>query len=435
MHGRQGILDSRPRREPLVVTLLLFAYPALLGCSGWRARQMVHALFVLGVIGFTVDRWPRRHVRDPQTRDAPSWWMWLALVGFAASLALTAAHGMLPPTDPRIADSVLAGAAWLLARRAERRSGAFWLGCIAGAVAAAVQSILEVWIGGAARARGYHFYVTWGALGAMLGGIPLVARPPGWERGWRRAAIATGAVAGAVTAVLSGSRDVWLACTAVAVGCRATGGGRAAWRAAGIGALLLLATIVMPIGVERWRMAVSDLGQYASGHADTSLGVRFALWRDALLAWRGHPWLGMGAEGFHRWLARLAIARGPTLVASAYHAHNDLLNALACQGIIGMTALCALYAAAWCAFAARRRRAAQGDGLALASARAGQALVLFYAVMGLADTMLAHDLTLTWCATAIMLLLGLSAPLASATAAQRPRPWRQPRECGMTPCP
>ncbi|QNM96920.1 O-antigen ligase family protein [Chitinimonas koreensis] len=399
-----------------LAALALFAQPALL--AGWPAGSRGLALW-LCLIGLLMAGWQRRQARhgvadrgpaDRGPADPLAAQAGLAFLLFALALALAHLFNPAASTDHRrIVDALLAGGALCFAARTRGQAGAWWAGCAAAAIAMALQSGYEVYVLGAERARGYHFWVSWGSLGLMLGLLPLSARPPGWRHGWRRALLWAGAAGGLATAWLSGSRSVWLAAAALAVWRLGRRRPAALWALA-LGALLLLAaTGLAPSGAQRWQMALSDLQQYRGGNADTSLGLRLLMWQEAFAAWQQAPWFGLGVGGFQDWLAAaVAQGRGPASLLTHGHAHNEALNALVSAGLLGLAATVLLLWLPWRAFA--RREAEARDPAAAAAARGGKTLVLAMALLGLADTLLLHGFLLGWYAIAAMLLLGWSAP-------------------------
>jgi O-antigen ligase len=65
------------------------------------------------------------------------------------------------------------------------------------------------------------------------------------------------------------------------------------------------------------------------------------LWRNSLIIWSEHPWIGTGAGDFeidNRRLANEGISLSKTVVPYA-HAHNVFFDALATTGILGLVAL------------------------------------------------------------------------------------------------
>lgn len=91
--------------------------------------------------------------------------------------------------------------------------------------------------------------------------------------------------------------------------------------------------------------ARSDLKHYIDGDdLNTSIGIRFQLWRGSWIIFRENPVFGVGLEQFDESLHKLA-ARGVITPAAAIqpHSHNDLLFHMATLGMVGGGAILALY--------------------------------------------------------------------------------------------
>lgn len=94
----------------------------------------------------------------------------------------------------------------------------------------------------------------------------------------------------------------------------------------------------------RFKEAQSDIANYISGDTTTSLGTRFELWRGAFIIFKESPIIGIGEKAYTERLKEL-IDSGVIKPAIVSHAHNDFLDALAKNGIIGLIAIIFLYVA------------------------------------------------------------------------------------------
>ncbi|WP_374347174.1 O-antigen ligase family protein [Chitinimonas sp.] len=410
-------------KEPLIgrlaaafAVLLIVLQPLLLAMSAKWSHIAGQAIFIVGLLQLLWQAVRRdfssswSEVRDAGLAAAP-------FLLLAASLAASiAANPQVASDHKRMYDATLALGGLVFGLRSRRVASVWWLACVVAALLMAGQSIYEVYGIGADRARGYHFWVSWGTMGLALGVLPLLAQPPGWQQGWARWVGWLGAAAGLCTAWLSGSRAVWL-CAAILLAWRL--GRRRPWLVlSGAGLLLLGATLILPSGVQRWHMISTDLDQFLAGNADTSLGLRLVMWREALAAWYSQPWLGLGPDGFHPWLIHVVEARrGPINLAAHGHAHNELLNALLSGGLPGALVTALLYLLPWRAFSRAESRVANAQTVAVS--RAGKALILIFVMVGLTDTLLIHTFLFMFYAVSILLLLGWSVPLRRGSM---PRP-------------
>ncbi|MBV8468078.1 MAG: O-antigen ligase family protein [Burkholderiales bacterium] len=402
-------LASRLTIGGFLLALLLWLQPLALSVSPLLGRNVAYwwcaaGLFLLAGVGgsYRAGRidWQalcKQDVRSPVI---------FAFLLYGAALWLTSRANMGFHYD-HVRQYIALACPLILPFAASQRSHTdwWWLGCALGAVVMATISSYEVFMLGEPRARGYHFWVSWGALGLTMGILPLSAQPPGWQHGWRKGILYLAAAAGVATAILSGSRLTWLAAGAIL----AWRLGRRSCRAAlfaSVGALCaLLLSSAVPAIAARWQMFGQDLHQYATGDADTSTGLRLVMWREALGAWQQHPWLGVGTEGFHAWLVGAArLGRGPATLQEHGHAHSEILNALASGGILGLVATALVFLLPWWAFS--RFESNSPDAPTATAARAGKTLILAFALIGLGDTLLVHFFLLSWYTAVVMLMLG-----------------------------
>jgi O-antigen ligase len=117
-----------------------------------------------------------------------------------------------------------------------------------------------------------------------------------------------------------------------------------------------------------------------------------------------HPFFGVGRAQFNPALNEL-IARGvisPNM-HGFFHAHNELLNALATQGVVGAATLFLLYALPFAFFL----RCLRGHDASRAHALAGLLLVLAYADFGLTQVLFAHHIGAAFYAVTVSCLAGL----------------------------
>ena len=111
--------------------------------------------------------------------------------------------------------------------------------------------------------------------------------------------------------------------------------------------LLVVICLLPQTGVtHRFMEARQDVSQYFSGGSkNTSLGLRFEFWKSALHSFAEKPIFGWGTHGvllsqekqYHNGLITKEAAENKT------HAHNQFLDEMAKRGVIGLTALLALF--------------------------------------------------------------------------------------------
>lgn len=96
---------------------------------------------------------------------------------------------------------------------------------------------------------------------------------------------------------------------------------------------------------ERVAVAETDIRQYTSGaEVDTSLGIRFQLWRGSLILFKEHPLFGVGIENYPKALKELSERKiiSP-FSATLPHSHNEILFMMARLGIFGLLSILAIY--------------------------------------------------------------------------------------------
>lgn len=157
---------------------------------------------------------------------------------------------------------------------------------------------------------------------------------------------------GIIGSFLSGTRGGWvllpLILLTIILHFRGSIGKLDKWVAMVFGLGLLALVAIPQTGVmDRVKAAQSDVVQYMDGgNRDTSVGIRFQLWSSAWDAFMQKPLFGWGNHGIVQ--VREQQYKAGTMSEYMYanrlnsHAHNQFLDTLAKQGVIGLLALLAL---------------------------------------------------------------------------------------------
>jgi len=395
--------------------LALFTFPASMIVVP-KVPGVATAFLLVGSLALAPFAFARRAELSRREDYAP-------LLGLFVFLALGAAHAAAAhaPTWLLINYGRLFAALAIPAaiRLLEPPEWVFYAGCAVGALLAGGYAVAEIFGQGAVRASGPDIYFGWrratifGGLAVMLAFVPILAAPEHWPRAGKVLLIA-GLVGGITAAALSGSRSAWLAASLLAVWRVARA---RAWAAAILLVLIVAASVVFPLLAERWNAAFGDVMSYEEGQAQTSLGLRFDMWKAALAAFAENPLFGVGPMGFRDVLAaRVEAGLGSASLAEFEHAHSDALHALATGGLAAFAGLLAAYWLPWRYF--RRMHARHGS----AAARAGMALVVTFVILGLTDTMFVHRIALSAYVIGIAALLGYAGlPSAAARSLARER--------------
>lgn len=334
---------------------------------------------------------------------------WLAAAVIAMSLLsiVLFEHG-LRDVDNRSRFLVLPWAAvWAYALRP--RQVWLWRGALAGVFAAMLIAMLQV-INGADRAEGWTNAIVFADIALMLLVVAVFCRPPGKVRWLVGAAIAT-----VVVIVLSGSRGVWLSLL-VTLGVLIWG---APWQSARMRLLTFVGSAVLAVGVvlsvpaltQQMRLGElqSDLQRYEVGDSDSSAGARIERLHVAWDTLRAHPLTGIGVGRFDDAMRELPVCAGDTWLLRCHlgHAHNDLAEWGATQGVPGLLLLFAVYGVPLWVFARLHRRSGQRQFRGPAAA--GVMIVVSYALCGLTQSMFAHQVSASFYTAMVGVLVGLAA--------------------------
>src|SRR5690606_33274137 len=147
---------------------------------------------------------------------------------------------------------------------------------------------------------------------------------------------------------------------------------------------------VPQLGVqERVHAAFDDIRLYKQGDPDTSLGARFEMWQAASQLVVSKPLLGWGEVNYDAALRGLVEqGKAHEIVTNFGHPHNEILNAAAKRGVLGVLALLALYLVPLRLFAAGLR----SPNLTQRSlATAGTLLSVAYIDFGLTQAFFSHN--------------------------------------------
>ena len=349
-----------------------------------------------------------------QRRAHPDWFVatrWLTLA-FLFNLLVATASLIGTGFDPRFFENpskmllaALLPAMVLLLRPTAR---VLWIGLFAGTVGATGFALYQRFVLLMPRAEGFSMPITFGDIAMAMGLMSLASIPLSARTRWAALPYLS-FLAGVIASILSGSRGGWLAFLLSVFPLYSYGRHAIGRRAVMViaASLVVVATVcVMPqTGVLTRLSDVSkEIDQYNNGNPDSSVGARFEMWKGAWVLFAEHPLTGVGRANFNTGLNRL-IARGQIdpAMRGFQHAHNEMLNAMATQGLPGALALLALYAAPLLFFSRRVRQPGAHRSYALA----GMLLVLSFIDFGLTQVMFAHHVGSAFYALSVCLLAGL----------------------------
>jgi O-antigen ligase len=291
----------------------------------------------------------------------------------------------------------------------------FWYGLFAGAFGAAMLALYQRFGLHMDRAGGFHQIIMFGDIAMAMALMSLAAIRTFSGTPWAPLPY-VGFFCGLCASVLSGTRGGWVALVLAFIPLYSYGrrsAGRKILVVAAAGAMLLVAACFIPqSGVADRITAVSqEIELYHQGNIWTSIGTRFEVWTGAWTMFVEHPWFGVGRANFNPALNEL-IARGDINPAmnGFFHAHNEMLHALATQGMVGAVTLLLLYALPFLFFMRCLRRGDASQPYALA----GLLLVLSFTDFGLTQVLFAHHIGAAFYALTASTLAGICVMLQRA---------------------
>lgn len=293
----------------------------------------------------------------------------------------------------------------VLACRPNRKT--LWWGLIAGIMAGFAFIAYQRWHLGIERPGGLINPITFGDMMLCMGLMCLAATLDFSGRNvlWP----ALGALVGLAGSIITGTRGGWLAIALSAVLLVQYGHvlqGR--WRKglALLVLLLLVGSYFVPAAGTRARVdqGLTDVHEYFNGGpTDTSMGIRFELWRTATQLIEQHPLAGASVPRIQAEMQALVNAgKAPAYVMDYSHFHNQILQTLVYGGVIGLLAWAATLLAPFLFFRRQLRL-----GASPAPALAGMLLVLSYFSFGLTEVIMWSVHSSMFYAMMLFLLAGL----------------------------
>lgn len=279
-------------------------------------------------------------------------WLILAVAAMPTAMLISA---LLNPAAPRSVPFAY-GRLWLigfvlfaLLQLSPKQLQRVQWSCVAGALASVVWAYLELRMGRSDRVGAFANAIPFGNLSLLLGLFSLISI--GWSKqdGWPLVALRVVAGgAGLYASYLSQSRGGWIAIPVLLLIAVATLR-HVSWQKR-VTALLVFFALLAAVCVSstmvrtRFEQATSDIRAYQAGQTNTSVGIRFQLWKAATLMLERHPLAGVGRGRFEPTLKALHAEGVITQEATAFeHAHNEFLYNGATLGVLGIGALLALY--------------------------------------------------------------------------------------------
>ena len=322
-----------------------------------------------------------------------------ALVFYGASGMLEMA---LHQADSRYLDKplrfILATVVFLLVRRYPPHPSWLWGGVAVGGLLTACWAGFQKLALGIDRAGGFTYVIQFGNI-AMLTGLFCLAGL-GWAYSqphrirWLTL-LWIGAAGGVLASLLSGSRGGWVGLPLLLLVLYRAYSDFFSTRlkVAAVASVLVASGIVYSVpqlGVQdRLHAAIHDVQLYQAGDAATSVGARFEMWKGASILFLQKPLLGWGSPAYQAAMEDLVAGGAIDEAVIGYgHAHNEMLDAAAKRGLVGVSALLALYLVPLYMFGRGLRSSDLGHR---SFAIAGVLLPVAYIDFGLSQVLFAHN--------------------------------------------
>jgi O-antigen ligase len=298
----------------------------------------------------------------------------------------------------------------VLVARAPRR--ALWWGVIGGALVSLPLVMYQRFTLAIDRPGGLLNPITYGDLALLLGLLSLVAAIDFRHTGKAVWPAALGALAGLAASLLTGTRGGLVALLPAAVLFLRFGhvmpGRRLRLLLGASFALVVAACCVPGLGLqERMVQGVDEVRAWeGGGNKVTNVGIRLELWKGAAMLVRDHPLLGVESNQLKQYLGAY-IARGELdpVVLTMPHLHNEVLQALATGGMVGLLAWLGVMLAPLAYFARTLRRG--GERCAqFTPALAGLLVVTSYLCFGLTEVIFWSMKGCLFYALTVFLLVG-----------------------------
>ncbi|HHW4679250.1 MAG TPA: O-antigen ligase family protein [Xylella sp.] len=295
---------------------------------------------------------------------------------------------------------------WVYALRP--REHWLWCGAVFGVFGALLLAVIQI-CRGDTRAAGWANAIVLADVTMALAIVVVFARPKG---AWLLPLLVLLACAGVI--VLSGSRGVLLSMAVVLVVLTLS----MRWASLRI-RLLLLTVLVLGGGTLAWGVPQltqqmrlvqlkADMHRLESGDNDSSTGARLERLQVAYAMFLSKPWTGVGIGHFDRAMTLLPVCRSGKWVARCHlrHAHNDLAEWAATQGIPGVLLILAIYGVP---LALLLRLYWAGNPKSFhGPAATGVMLVVAYILCGMTQSMFSHQISTSFYAVAVGLCIGLA---------------------------
>lgn len=324
---------------------IIFLLPALV-LTIPKGISILEAMSFLAVIYFGAQLWKQRYDLFWSSR-----WIIVAfalnlIIGFISILYSEAKISLVANASKQLITVVMIGLIVIIKPKFKW----FWYGLFVGTVITAIIALYQRFGMHLGRAHGFLHPIMFGDLAIVMALMSLVG-VDAFKNARERWLLYIAFAAGILASLLSGSRGSWIGfLLAFIIFCfyqRHTIEKKMIIMQM-IAVMVVVGICFMPnLGIFKRITEISyDIQKYQVGNPDTPIGIRFELWKASWKMFSEHSIAGVGRGNFKSALQSLNAQGEISSEASRFrHAHNEMLHALATQGILGGFALLLLYVA------------------------------------------------------------------------------------------
>ena len=228
-------------------------------------------------------------------------------------------------------------------------TGIILKGFVIGALLSGLVGIYQIYFGGHHRATGSIFIIYFGIL-AVLQALASICASVYFKdnnRFWFALSI-MGILLGLTGSILSETRGAWIAFPPTALFIAFLSINKLTFRAfvlltAFIACATAISYTTIPAVKERTDQIFQNLEAYQEGNKNTSVGLRFEMWRAAIREFQESPLIGLGYK--KRGEYREQLIQEGFLVSNdgSGSAHNEFFDAMGKRGLLGILAVLSLY--------------------------------------------------------------------------------------------
>ena len=269
-------------------------------------------------------------------------------------------------------------------------------GFVIGAILSGLVSIYQVFFEGMERSTGSILIIYFGILTVVQASVSLCAMlfHKGNSKIWFWLS-GVGVSLGLLAAVLSGVRGAWLSIIPSFLLFFILSNKKLSFRKlAAVGAVgfafCIIAYTTSTVVKQRTDAVLDDLYAYQAGMKNTSVGLRFELWRAAIREFEQSPVIGLGIKRRSEFQEQLIDEGYLVSKDGSGSVHSEFFDALSKRGMLGILAILMLYLIPGWIFIHQLKGGQSKERLAVCLA--GLCMITVYVMAGLTERFLFHHI-------------------------------------------